>query len=68
MTYQVPFGVPGRQARNISVDFDVGDSEVIEQTSFEIEEITLTGEHHVVVGTEVVSDITITGEHSAVGE
>ena len=68
MTHQVPssFQKPRLQFR--AVDFDVGDPELIEQTSFEIEEITLSGEHQVTIETEWVSDITVTGEHAAVSK
>ena len=57
-----------RKPQHTAVDFDVGEPEVIEQSAFEIEEITLTGEHHVVTDTELVSDITISGQYRAVDE
>lgn len=54
--------------RHTPVDFDVGKAETIEQNSLEIEEITITGEHHVVTETGLVPDITITGEQPALSE
>ncbi len=68
MTYEFASGGrgPGPRKPHIPIDFDVGEAEVVEQSSFEIEEITLTGEHHAVVDTELVAEITITGEHRAI--
>ena len=41
---------------------------LVEQSCFEIEEITLTGEREATIETELVSEITITGEHHAVDD
>ena len=69
MTLQHRGDEPGpKKPRPTPVDFDVGEPEVIEQSAFEIEEITLTGEHHVVTDTELVADITISGQYRAVEE
>ena len=68
MAYRVPFRIRKPEVQHRGVDFDVGEPEVIEQSSFEIEEITLTGEHQVTIATEQVSDITITGEHRSVAK
>lgn len=68
MKSPIPSNVPRPKTPQHTVDFDVGDPEVIEQSSFEIEEITLTGEHQVITETELVADITISGEHKAVDE
>ena len=66
MAIQFTGDVPRPKKPEHTVDFDVGDPEVVEQSSFEIEEITLTGEHEVVTDTELVAEITISGEHRAV--
>ena len=62
--------VESKQARPRlhAIDFDVGEPEVIEQDAFEIEDITLTGEHDVVIATELVADVTVSGQHRVVTE
>ena len=68
MPYRVPFRMRKPEVRHCGVDFDVGEPEMIEQSSFEIEEITWTGDHQVTIETELVPDITITGEHRSVAK
>ena len=68
MPYRVPFRIRKPEVQHRGVDFDVGEPEVIEQSSFEIEEITLTGDHQITIETELVPDIAITGQHRSVAK
>ena len=66
MTHIITAEGPGSRKPPTPIDFDVGEPEVVEHSTFEIEEITLVGEHQATIETESVAEITITGEHRAV--